>query len=170
MQRPEPFSRLHHVLIVPLLGLILCLSGCGAGKTLVMEPFETRLLVHSVNITQGKSTVNVPNEVSQELMEKLSQKLYVQGKFAQGPELTITCRFLQYNPGNQLTRWFLGGIGNSGEGTMTVEASYADASGKQLGKIQSEGKIGSGFFGGGFSLAIDKAADEIAEYTIANFK
>ena len=36
--------------------------------------------------------------------------------------------------------------------------------------IQTEGRIGSGFFGGSMSEAVDRAAEEIAEYAIANFK
>ncbi len=50
------------------------------------------------------------------------------------------------------------GIGNAGEGSLTIEVTYADQSGKQLGKIMSEGKIGSGFFGGSSDDAIEKAA------------
>lgn len=94
----------------------------------------------------------------------------MQGKFVQGSELIITYRFVQYDPGNQFTRWFWGGIGNAGEGTITLEATYVDSFGKLLAKIQSEGKIGSGFFGRYFSLALEKAAEEIAEYTIENFR
>jgi hypothetical protein len=40
----------------------------------------------------------------------------------------------------------------------------------KLANIQTEGWIGSGFFGGSMSEAVDKAAEEIAEYAIANFK
>jgi allophanate hydrolase subunit 2 len=36
--------------------------------------------------------------------------------------------------------------------------------------IQTEGRIGRGYFGGSMSEAVDKAAEEIAEYAIANFK
>lgn len=84
--------------------------------------------------------------------------------------MTIRYRFVQYNAGNQFTRWFWGGIGNAGEGTLTVEAKYFDSQGKEICVIQSEGKIGSGFFGGSFDYAMDKAAKEIVEYTKANFK
>ena len=40
----------------------------------------------------------------------------------------------------------------------------------KLANIQTEGWIGSGFFGGSMSEAVDKAAEEFAEYAIANFK
>jgi hypothetical protein len=73
-------------------------------------------------------------------------------------------RFVQFNPGSQFSRWFWGGIGSAGKGTMTVEAKFLDSNDKELVKIQSEGEIASGFLGGGFNLAIQKAAKEIAEY------
>jgi len=40
----------------------------------------------------------------------------------------------------------------------------------KLANIQTEGWIGSGFFDGSMSEAVDQAAEEIAEYAIANFK
>jgi hypothetical protein len=47
---------------------------------------------------------------------------------------------------------------------MTVEAKFFDKSGNELAKIQSEGEISSGAFGGSFNLAVQKASKEIAEY------
>lgn len=64
----------------------------------------------------------------------------------------------------------MGGLGNCGEGTLIVEASFVDASGKEVGKVKSEGRIGAGFFGGSFSNALERAAEEIAKYTAHNFK
>jgi len=96
--------------------------------------------------------------------------LYKEGAFQKGSELTIRYRFVQFDAGSQFTRWFLGGIGNSGEGSLTIEAKYFDMAGKELSVIQTEGRIGSGFFGGDFSFALQKAAEEIADYTKINFK
>jgi hypothetical protein len=153
-----------------ILFLIICfLIGCGAGKTLVMEPPTSKKSVRSVEIVQGKCTVEVPEEVVKTLETKLSELLYKEGGYTNGPELTITYRFLQCNPGSQLSRWFWGGIGNAGQGSLTVEATYTDPSNKQLCKIQCEGVISSGAFGGDFSFAVEKAANEIAEYTKKNF-
>jgi hypothetical protein len=50
-----------------------------------------------------------------------------------------------------------------------VQATYTDRTGRQIGKIVSEGKLGRGIFGGDVELAIDKAANEVASYTIDNF-
>jgi hypothetical protein len=111
----------------------------------------------------------VPEEVMKTWETKLDEFLYKEGGYKKGPGLTITYRFLQYNPGDQFSRWFWGGIGNAGQGSLTVDAMYTDSSGQQLGKIQCEGVISSGFFGGDFSFAVEKAANEIAEYTKKNF-
>jgi len=156
-----------NLLVIFSIAILLC--GCGAGKTLVMEPGENKYSASSVSIVQDQCTVNVPNEVLEEFREKLSLKIYNKGKFKEGNELEIKYRFLQFDPGNQFTRWFWGGIGNTGEGTLTVETKYFDSKGNLVSQIQSEGKIGSGFFGGDFSLAVDRAAEEISEYTILNF-
>jgi hypothetical protein len=40
----------------------------------------------------------------------------------------------------------------------------------KLANIQTEGRIGSGFYGGSMSEAVNQAAEEIAEYAIASFR
>ena len=62
-----------------------------------------------------------------------------------------------------------GGVGNAGEGSLTIEAIFISTEGEELAKIHSEGRIGSGFFGGEFSSAIDKAAMEIANFALSKF-
>jgi hypothetical protein len=140
------------------------LVGCGAGKTLVMKPPATKVKVSSVDFSEEGSTVNVPEKIRRTFQEKLSKVLFKEGTFQKGSDLEIVYRFIQYDPGNQFTRWFWGGIGNAGEGTLTIEAKFFDAHDKELSVIQVEGKIGSGFFGGSFDLALEKAANEIVEY------
>jgi hypothetical protein len=87
----------------------------------VLTPAETPVKVTSAEIYEDKPTVNVPGDVSASFQAKLTQLLYEQGGFTKGPGLKIRYRFIQYNPGNQFTRWFWGGIGSAGKGTMTVE-------------------------------------------------
>jgi hypothetical protein len=45
---------------------------------------------------------------------------------------------------------------------------YGDA--KKPAHIQSEGRIGSGAFGGSVNSAVDKAAAEIVAYAVVNFR
>ena len=145
------------------------LAGCGTGKTIVMDAGESRN-ASSVAIAEGQSTVTVPPEAVTTFRNKLDELLFKKGGVAQGQDVTLTYRFVQFNPGSQFARWLSGGIGNYGEGSLTIEVTYADQAGKPLGKIMSEGKIGSGFFGGSSDSAIERAAEEVASYTVTHFK
>jgi hypothetical protein len=91
------------------------------------------------------------------------------GPFAEGEELTIRIKVVQFEAGSQMQRWFWGGIGNAGEGSLQVLAGFYDDDAK-LAEIQTEGRIGSGFFGGSMTEAVDKAAEQIATYAITNFR
>ncbi len=44
-----------------------------------------------------------------------------------------------------------------------------DSNDKELAKIQSEGEISSGFFGGSFDYAVQQTANEVAQYA-KNFR
>lgn len=147
-----------------LLMLTLSLTGCGAGRTMVLTPVETPVKFTSAELYEDKATVNVPGDVSASFQAKIDQLLYGQEGFTKGPGLKIRYRFIQFNPGNQFTRWFWGGIGSAGKGSMTVEARFLDSSDRELAKIQADGEITSGAFGGSFDSAIQKTAEEVAEY------
>jgi hypothetical protein len=152
-----------------LISLVIS-SGCGVGRAMVIKPPETKVRVSAVQATEGNSPVPVPAEVRSAFTDKLEQYLYGEDGFQRGPELNISYRFIQYEPGNQFTRWFWGGIGNAGEGSLTIETKYFDAAKRELATINVEGRIGSGVFGGALSQAVDKAAEKVAEYTKANFR
>ena len=148
----------------------LMLAGCGVGRAMVIKPPDAKLKVASVQVTEWRSPVEVPSKVTSEFANKLNQYLFKEEGFRKGPELTIIYRFIQYDPGSQFTRWFFGGLGNAGEGSLTVEAKYLDATDNELATINVEGRIGSGVFGGALSNAVDKAAEKLAEYTKTNFR
>jgi hypothetical protein len=151
-----------------LIGIVL--AACGAGKTMVMEASSQKVRADSVALIEGNSTALCPPDVVAAFKSKLTEKIYQPGTFSQGSDVTLTYRFVQFTTGDRFQRWFFGGIGNAGEGSMTIEAVYTDKSGKQIGKIMSEGKIGSGFFGGSMDDALDKAANEVAQYTLVAFR
>jgi hypothetical protein len=149
----------------------LILAGCGVGRAMVIKPPDAKIMVRSVQATEGSSPVAVPPDVKTDFANKLNQYLYEEeGGFQKGRELTISYRFIQYDPGNQFTRWFWGGMGNAGEGSLTVEAKYFDPTNKELATVNVEGRIGSGVFGGALSDAVNKAAEKVAEYTKTNFR
>lgn len=68
-----------------------------------------------------------------------------------------------------MARWFTGGIGNAGEASTMVEFEFLSPEGEALSKIQVEGRIGSGFFGGSTDSALKKAAREAAAYAANSF-
>ncbi|HEY7555219.1 MAG TPA: hypothetical protein VIH18_10470 [Candidatus Binatia bacterium] len=159
---------LRSVAVLLISGLML--AGCGVGRAMVIKPPDEQLRVVFVQVKEGNSPVAVPPEVKADFMNKLNHYLHGEDGFQRGPELTINYRFIQYEPGSQFTRWFWGGIGNAGEASLTVEAKYFNPANKEVATINAEGRIGSGFFGGALSEAVDKAAEKIAEYTKTNFR
>lgn len=148
------------------------LIGCGTGRTMVLNSPSSSSEIYSstISLLNIESSVDIPDIAIVEFEEKLNKYLYKSEGFNRGNELQLKCRFIQFDKGDQFTRWFWGGLGNAGEGSLTIEAIFLSTEGEELAKIHSEGRIGSGFFGGEFSNAIDKAAKEIAEYAVSKYK
>jgi len=152
-----------------LLGLSL--SACGVGTTRVVQPPQHLHRPTSLEVVEGDSPVPVPPGVKKDFDEHLRNLLFDEDDpFKQGKELKLVYRFVQFQPGNQFARWFLKGLGNAGEGSLTVEAKYLDPAGNEVSSILAGGKIGSGIFGGFYDLAVQKSAGEIAVYTKQNFR
>ncbi len=161
-------------LIAPKIGwiwslvLLVFLVGCGAGKLMVLEPSGTEhLKISSVNIKEEQPTVKISDEDREKFRQALKEVLESKCGLKvtnDTPDLVVDYRIIQYNPGSRTARWFWGGVGNAGEGSITVDVAFFSSDGKKLGHIQAEGKIQSGFFGGSFSYAIHKAAEQIGDY------
>jgi len=145
-------------------------SGCGVGRNMVIQSPQTRIRAASAVAAENNSPVSIPAEMKADYQSRLEKYLYGENGFQQGKELTIRYRFIQYEPGSQFGRWFSGGLGNMGEGSLTIESKFYDSSDKELATIQTEGRIGSGFLGGSYGEALDKAAEKVAEFAKTNFK
>ncbi len=154
---------------IVILCFISMLIGCGTAQTIVMEPVKGRTTVSGISVVSDSHNVEVPDEIVQQLKEKIERGLYEKNGYDRSDELKIVYKFLQQDKGNQFSRWFWGGIGNTGEASLTVLVKYLDSEGSELGKTQVQGKIDSGFFGGSFSEAITKAAEQVVSFTVANF-
>lgn len=155
-----------------ILAISFILVGCGATKTMVLEPIERQNTVKKLCIVKSDSTTTVNPEVEKYFAEALHTKIFKEYGFQEGNDIAIKYRFIQLNEGSRFGRWMFGGIGNCGEGSTTVEVKFIDnaQNAKEIGKIHTEGKIGSGFFGGDMDNAIKGAAEEIADYVKGNFK
>lgn len=88
--------------------------------------------------------------------------------FTRGNDLTIRYRFVGFDRGRRLSRYMLGGLAG-GEAQMVIEAEFVAPDGKVLAKIQSQGRVNGGVFGGSSNSAIDGAVKEIRDYATANF-
>jgi hypothetical protein len=164
-----------NLLIAMILGLSFTYVGCTSGRTMVMNVPAERIKAVSVNVVEDQPTVSVPPEVSTMFRAKLEDSLFVgeQGgtpAFSKGAGLNVHYRFIQFTSGSQFKRWLAGGIGGYGEGVMTVEVKFINSSGKEISRIQSEGKIGAGIFGGAIDGAVEKCVEEVAQYAKQNFK
>ena len=164
LKRGTPYN----ILIISAAALIL--QACGSGRTIVLDPVKNPHKEGGIRICCTQPTTEVSEDIKTSFDELLREKLYKEAGVKEGPETTINYRFIQMNEGSQFKRWFLGGLGNSGEGTLTTEVTYLDRNNTAIGKIHTEGKIGSGVFGGGFSHAMETAVDEIVQYTLSTFK
>ena len=163
------------ILLALILGFAFSNVGCTSGRTMVMNVPTERVKATSVNIAEDPATVSVPPEVTNMFKEKLEGALLIgeQGSvppFSKGTDLNIRYRFIQFTSGSQFKRWLAGGVGGYGEGVMTVEARFTNSSGKEISKIQSEGKIGAGVFGGAIDGAVEKCVEEVAKYAKQNFR
>lgn len=160
-----------HLATIMALGGLTALGGCGSARTIVAEAPTVKQSFAQATIAEDAATVPVPPEAKAAFVDAVSKALYAESAFTQGQGgVKLSYRFIQFNAGSQFERWFWGGIGNAGEGSLTVEVRFLDQTGKQLAKIQSDGRIGSGLFGGSMQDAVKRAADEVASYTKANFK
>lgn len=162
------------ILIALILGLSLTYIGCTSGRTMVTHVPAERVKAVSANVVEDPPTVSVPPEVSTMFRDKLERALFAAEEgsspaFTKGSDLKIQYRFIQFTSGSRFKRWLGGGIGGYGEGVMTVEAVFFDSYGKEISKIQSEGKIGAGVFGGSIEGAIEECVEEVAEYAEQNF-
>lgn len=154
-----------------LILLVIFLQACGSSKTLVLHKPEVKTNVKNISIVSNTSTTELPLEYQKVFETKLKDKLYKNKKqsFKQGQDLTASYRFIQFDEGSRFARWLVAGLGNAGEGSMTVETTFLDVNGKEVGKVQTESKIGSGFFGGSISSAVEKASEALAIYIQKEF-
>jgi hypothetical protein len=150
----------------------LWLTACGTGRTMVMEPVAQKATFRAVKLEPAPDSVAVPDELRSMFVDKLRADLYgAEGKpgpFDEGDGLTVRVRVIQFQPGSQFQRWFWGGVGNQGEASMQLLTEFFQGENK-LAHIQTEGRIGSGFFGGSVKSAVERAASEVSTYTVENF-
>lgn len=147
----------------------LALAACSGAQTTVVAPPTQPMKVSAITLMEGKPTVAVPQEIMSELHEKLTAKLYKPGAFGKGSNVKLAYRVVDYKAGDD-SRWSFGSVTGQAKGSVTVEAVYLDKGGHELGKIRSEGKVGSSLLGKSMDDAVEHVADEVATYTTKTFR
>lgn len=152
----------------------LALAACGGVETTVVAPPTQPIKVSSITVQEGKPMSNCPPEVVTELRDKLTAKLYKPGAFDKGNAksntLKLAYRVVEYDGGDQSSRWSFDAVRGTNKGSLVVEAVYLDKKGKEVGRIRSEAKVGSSLLGHSIDDALEHAADEVADYTAKTFK
>lgn len=155
-----------HLVAAVLAGTLV--AGCAGSSNMVVTPNQSDFRSQTVDLVYGGATVSAEDEGVTELKRYMEEAFYEKGLFSRGAGLTVKYGFMTYDEGSQAARYFLGMIGG-GEAKMVVGAEFYDTNGNLLARIQSEGRLNGGFFGGDASSAVKKAAQEIANYAAANF-
>lgn len=147
----------------------LSLVACSSSNNIVMVPNTSDYAASAVALEYDGGTVEVEDGKVALLEKYLRNHLFDDGSaFAEGMNgLTIKYGFIGYEEGSQAARYLAGPI--AGGAKMVIVAEFFDAEGNSLSKIQSEGTVSGGFFGGDSDSAINGAAKKIAGYAKENF-
>ena len=144
------------------------LSACASNSNIVvMENSRVAYSAQNVELIYDNATVDV-EEGKLEKLDEYMRAAFVERGFTPGEDgLTVKYGFVGYDEGSQAMRYLVGGL--AGGAKMVIVAEYFDAEGNSLAKIQSEGTVSGGFFGGDSDSAINGAAKKIAGYAKDNF-
>ena len=149
---------------------LILVGGCTTTKTLVLETPKRGEEFSSISIVANNPTVDMPKDITETFENSLRDKIYGSGKFERGEDLKLLYTFISYEEGDRFMRWFFGGVGGAGEGSVTILVKYVNINDETRGKTQVESTLSAGFLGGSINKAAEKAAHEVAEYTFQNFK
>jgi hypothetical protein len=156
------------VLAAALAAASFGLSACASSNNIVLAPNKTQYTSSNVALVYDNATIKVEDKKVALLGKYLEEEIF-NGKsaFAKGDGLTIKYGFIGYNEGSQALRYLAGPI--AGGAKMVIVAEFFDPAGNSLAKIQSEGTVAGGFFGGDSDSAIRGAAKKIAQFAEENF-
>jgi hypothetical protein len=145
------------------------ISACSpTGRLVVNEVSENTVHVKTINFVQLKPTIDVDPKLLAVVQDEVEGHVLEDEVFSRGNELTLSYRIVQYEPGSRAARYF--SVGQAGEGSITIDATFTDDQGAVLAKVQATGEIRSGTFGGGSNNSIENAADVIGKYARKHFK
>jgi len=159
--RPEAF-----------LWLVIMASGCSSPSRFDVTQSPTRnfqevgqadVRLFSVDMSKfsglDKDAQKQVQEMPAILQTKITKKIVDRKLFqaGSGERLMIDGRIGDYDPGDRTARWLLGF--GAGEGKITAQVTFLDASGNTISRGVATGLVQWGFAGG----SMDSAANELAE-------
>lgn len=160
-----------------LFGVSILLVGCGASRIMVLKSeAEKAGRVRTLQINEIKSEVpTVSRYALIRIREILVEKLQASHAFDritswEGGNIILDVKVLDFEEGDQFTRWFWTGMGGWGAGSIELETTFKEgSSGIEIAKIKTEGTVATGFFGGSIESAYARAVNEIVNYTVREF-
>jgi hypothetical protein len=157
------------VWLLSLFIFITLITACTpTGRLIVNEVSDSTVHVKTINFVQLKPTVDVDPKLLKVVQDEVEGHVLEDEVFSRGNELTLSYRIVQYESGNRAARYF--SVGQAGEGSITIDATFTDSQGSVLAKVQASGEIRSGALGGGSNNSIENAADVIGKYARKHFK
>ncbi|MGD8327059.1 MAG: hypothetical protein PVF65_09095 [Sphingomonadales bacterium] len=158
--------------ILSALALAAFLAACGSGQTVILERPDAGAKYEQAYLVEGEHLADVSAEQVKEFHDYLDEFMFGEkGVFEKNENgFSVTYRFTSYSSGSRGKRYLSGGIGNWGEASAVIEVTFENPDGIQIGKINVEGRIGSGFFGGDAESTLKHAAREAAEYAVAHYR
>ena len=83
-------------------------GGCAGSILNIIKPLDVKMRVSTLQLAEGISTVEIPDEEKKMFGEILSKTLYSEGNFKKGPDLKLEYRFTNFDAGSRAMRYFVG--------------------------------------------------------------
>ncbi len=164
---------LHCAQVFSLFFILLLLSSCGSYKAMYIEPTIGKPRALLFQLEKGEHPVAVPAKVDSAFFTTLENKIYKKisrkPKLGDIPDVILQYQFIQFDGGNQLARWWFGGLGDAGQASVVIMLTFFDAEYNKLGRVQVSGEISSGYYGGKFSDVFANMQNEIIDVCTNSF-
>ena len=155
--------------------VIVVFSACMSNRAVVIDPFEKQSPrdFDVLEIPEFKTTVteDLDPEILQLIPDRTIEKLRDEGIFREVTRetnqtdgvLKMEGLLVSYETGSRTKRWLLG-LG-SGKAYCTVQCTFRNkTSGQELAKMNFEGEVAGGLFGGGAKDSAKGVVNAIVDY------
>lgn len=160
--------------------ILFLLIGCSSHRATVVEPFQnSRLSDFGVlEIPNFETTVTgeldqevlteIPNQTMQKLQEEGFYREVTRNTEQNDDVLVMEGMVISYEKGSRAKRYLIG-LG-SGKAYCTVQCTFKNkATGQTLAKVNFDGELSGGFFGGGAKGTAEGVVSAIVDYFKQNY-